>query len=155
MEAALRVVKASQRKKKEAFSPEEDAKLRDLVAARGTVAWSEISDHLPGRSGRQCRERWQLYLAPEVNNDPWSLEEEQRLLTLYFRLGPRWTLIANSFPDRTSNNVKNKAKHTFRRMQKTLKAGDAVGAKAVAAPAALARRPPAAPRELPVGRDAP
>jgi hypothetical protein len=155
MEAALPVVKASQRKKKDAFSPEEDAKLRDLVADRGTVAWVEISDHLPGRSARQCRERWKLYLAPEVNNDPWSLEEEQRLLNLYFRLGPRWTLIANSFPDRTPNNVKNKAKQTLRRMQKTLKAGDAVSARAVAAPAVPARRPPAALGEQPFGRDAP
>jgi hypothetical protein len=143
MDAALAFVKASQRKKKEPFSPEEDARLRNLVAARGTVAWVEIAEQLPGRSARQCRERWKLYLAPDVNNDPWSIEQEQQLLGLYFRLGPRWTLLANSFPSRTPNNVKNKTKQTLRRMQKTPKAGDPIAAK-----------PPASAQQ-PVARSAP
>jgi hypothetical protein len=55
---------------------------------------------------------------------PWSIEEEQRLLNLYLRFGPRWTLIVNSFPNRTTNSVNNKVKHTLWRMEKTLEAAD-------------------------------
>jgi hypothetical protein len=112
------------RKKKDPFSPEEDAKLRNLMGAMGQGNWTEIAGHLPGRTPRQCRERWKLYLSPELKLEPWSLEDEQRLLKMYFTVGPKWTLIARTFPDRTSNNVKNKAKQSLRRIQKLYRTGD-------------------------------
>jgi hypothetical protein len=49
------------------------------------------------------------------------LEAEQSLLKTYFTFGPKWTMIAKSFPDRTANNMKNKAKQLVRRMQKLYK----------------------------------
>jgi hypothetical protein len=113
------------RKKKEGFSSEEDARLREIVSQLGTQAWGAIADNLPGRTARQCRERWKLYLAPEVNNDGWTLDEEQKLLQTYFAMGPRWTLIANTFPNRTANNIKNKTKQCLRRMQKSFRVNDA------------------------------
>ena len=36
---------------------EEDDKVRELVAMHGAKKWSFISSHLPGRIGKQCRER--------------------------------------------------------------------------------------------------
>jgi hypothetical protein len=106
------------RKKKEPFSSEEDAKLRELVGGQATQDWQPIANQLPGRSARQCRERWKLYLSPDVNLEPWTVEEEGRLLKLYLANGPKWTLIANNFPNRTPNNVKNKAKQSIRRMNR-------------------------------------
>lgn len=46
-----------------------DMRLRTLVPmlaqGAGSMHWAMISTHLPGRSGRECRERWQqLFLAP-------------------------------------------------------------------------------------------
>ena len=46
-----------------------DVRLRALVPmlahGGGSMHWAMISTHLPGRSGRECRERWQqLFLAP-------------------------------------------------------------------------------------------
>jgi hypothetical protein len=112
------------RKKKEPFGSDEDAKLRELVAALGPGSWAAISVQIPGRSPRQCRERWKLYLSPDVTNDPWSLEDEQRLVKMYFTVGPRWTLIAKAFPDRTANNVKNKTKQSLRHLQKLYRTGE-------------------------------
>lgn len=37
---------------------QEDAKVLDLVSAYGAKRWSLIASHLPGRIGKQCRERW-------------------------------------------------------------------------------------------------
>jgi len=111
------------RKKKEPFTSDEDARLQELVAMHGPENWQAIAAQLPGRSPRQCRERWKLYLSPEVKNDPWSLEEEQRLVKMYLAIGPKWTLIAKAFPSRTANNVKNKAKQALRRVQKVYKSG--------------------------------
>ena len=112
------------RKKKTPFTPEEDQKIRDLVEEKGTHAWTEVTEHLPGRTTRQCRERWNLYLAPDVCNDPWVPEDEAKLLQMYCVLGPKWTLIARAFPNRTANNVKNKLKQCVRRAQKLAKNGE-------------------------------
>jgi hypothetical protein len=106
------------RKKKEPFSKEDDTKLRDVIASLGQLNWTAIAEHLPGRSPRQCRERWKLYLSPDINLEPWSLEDEQRLLKMYFTVGPKWTLISKTFPNRTANNIKNKVKQALRRIQK-------------------------------------
>ncbi len=39
------------------WTPEEDEKMIGLVAKFGTRRWSMVGDHLPGRNGKQCRER--------------------------------------------------------------------------------------------------
>ena len=109
------------RKKKEPFTPEEDQKIRELVAEKGTRSWPEITEQLPGRTTRQCRERWNLYLSPEVCNDPWAPEDEAKLVQMYQILGAKWTLLARAFPNRTANNVKNKLKQCIRRAQKIAK----------------------------------
>ena len=42
---------------KGAWQPEEDAKVVELVSKLGAKKWSTIASHLPGRIGKQCRER--------------------------------------------------------------------------------------------------
>lgn len=37
---------------------QEDDKILDLVAAYGAKKWSVIASYLPGRIGKQCRERY-------------------------------------------------------------------------------------------------
>ena len=39
------------------WSNEEDEKMIALVNKFGTRRWSVVGDHLPGRNGKQCRER--------------------------------------------------------------------------------------------------
>ena len=118
---SLPVPSQKSRKKKEPFTPEEDQKIRDFVAEKGTHCWTDVLELLPGRSTRQCRERWNLYLDPNVCNEPWGPEDEARLLHMYCVFGPKWTLIAKAFPNRTANNVKNKLKQCIRRAQKIAK----------------------------------
>ncbi|KAF6262542.1 Homeodomain-like protein [Scenedesmus sp. NREL 46B-D3] len=48
--------------KRDSWSPEEDAKLRQLHAQYGT-SWSRISKCLKGRTSQQCRARWH-----QINN---------------------------------------------------------------------------------------
>ena len=45
------------------FSKEEDDTLRGVIAMHGAKKWSFISSHLPGRLGKQCRERCALNAA--------------------------------------------------------------------------------------------
>ena len=41
--------------------------------------WAAIASNLPGRNGKQCRERWHNQLDPSIKRDSWT-EEEDRIL---------------------------------------------------------------------------
>ena len=59
----------------------EDAELRRLVESQQGehFKWSEIAKRLPGRVGKQCRERWTNHLDPKINKGAWSKEEDNIL----------------------------------------------------------------------------
>ncbi|MDR2628737.1 MAG: SANT/Myb domain-containing protein, partial [Puniceicoccales bacterium] len=64
-----------QRRTKHLFTPDEDAQLRALVAEYGTDDWSQIALDMPGRTGRQCRDRWVNYLNPDISLLSWTKAE--------------------------------------------------------------------------------
>ncbi|OHS95983.1 hypothetical protein TRFO_37846 [Tritrichomonas foetus] len=90
------------------FSIEEDAKLRFLVQQYGSKDFKKIASFMPGRTPRQVRERYKNYLSPEINNGPWSRDEDALLRQKYAELGPKWSKIADFFPSRSDINVKNR-----------------------------------------------
>lgn len=40
------------------WTPEEDTKMKELVKIHGLKKWCTIAESLPGRTGKQCRERY-------------------------------------------------------------------------------------------------
>lgn len=58
---------------------DEDSLLLQLVSLHGPSSWSTIAAELPGRVGKQCRERWHNHLSPDVKKETFS-EEEDRLI---------------------------------------------------------------------------
>lgn len=90
------------------FSPEEDKKLKILVETYDKGHWNEVARQMPGRTARQCRDRYNNYLYKELTNNPWTEEEDQKILTLHKKIGPKWTDIAQSLAGRSGNNVKNR-----------------------------------------------
>lgn len=89
------------------FSKDEDQRLQQLVAELGVNQWALVAKRLGNRSSRQCRERWHNYLSEKAKNAPWTADEEQLLEEKVEKYGPRWTLIATFFRDRSEANVKN------------------------------------------------
>ncbi|PIN24861.1 hypothetical protein CDL12_02375 [Handroanthus impetiginosus] len=67
-----RVSKRSLDRVKGPWSPDEDAKLSQLVSNFGARNWSLIARGIPGRSGKSCRLRWCNQLDPAVKRKPFT-----------------------------------------------------------------------------------
>ncbi|KAL2480869.1 Myb proto-oncogene protein [Abeliophyllum distichum] len=65
------------------WRPNEDAKLKELVAQCGPQNWNLIAEKLEGRSGKSCRLRWFNQLDPRINRRAFTDEEEEALLAAH------------------------------------------------------------------------
>ncbi|KAK4528277.1 hypothetical protein GAYE_SCF54G6214 [Galdieria yellowstonensis] len=83
---------------------QEDKKLQEAVEIYGEGRWSQIAQMVPGRTDLQCRERYTDILKPSLSHQPWTQEENERLLQLCQEMGTgKWSLIASLMKDRTDN----------------------------------------------------
>lgn len=92
---------------KRKFTPEEDLLITEEVKKLGSTDWTKLAEKIPGRNGRQIRERWVNYLSPDVNRGPWTLEEDASLEEYVRTIGKKWSQIASHFPNRTDVMLKN------------------------------------------------
>jgi hypothetical protein len=107
--------KNRQQASKVKFDPSEDKLLFDAVRMFGCANWHRIASLIPGRSARQCRERWTNYLNPDLFNGEWTPDEDRMLRAKYDEIGPKWVLIARFLPGRSKNSVRNRLLQLQRR----------------------------------------
>ncbi|XP_050203789.1 transcription factor MYB3R-3 [Mercurialis annua] len=107
------------------WKKEEDDLIIKLVEQQGNnKKWSEVAKHVPGRIGKQCRERWHNHLNPDINRTPWSKEEEQILIKVHAIYGNKWAEIAKYLDRRTENSIKNHWNCSMRKKLESLSARD-------------------------------
>lgn len=108
-------IKSSSNHKRK-FTPEEDEALKILINQVGSLNWLKISELMPGRSAKQCRDRYVNYLLEPQKNEPWKDEEDEIIYSLFTIIGPKWTEISKHIPGRSGNNVKNRwYKHLYKK----------------------------------------
>ena len=102
---------------------QEDIILACLIGTHGEKCWSVVSKELKQqhgfvKSGKQCRERWNNNLSPNVVKDDWTAKEEKILFDLHKIHGNKWSVIAAELKGRTDNSTKN---HFYSIVRKNLR----------------------------------
>ncbi|KAK1383834.1 hypothetical protein POM88_021569 [Heracleum sosnowskyi] len=94
---------------------EEDRMLMNLVEAYGNKKWSYIARMMPGRLGKQLRERYNNHLKPGLKKEAWIEEEDMKLIEAHEKMGNKWAEISKLLPGRSESDIKNRWNATKRK----------------------------------------
>jgi hypothetical protein len=94
--------------RKTKWTPDEDERLIASVCHFGTGNWTSVAQGVPGRKGKQCRERWVNQISPNLSREVWTAQEDAMLLQQHSFHGNAWSRISQFLPGRSSNSVKNR-----------------------------------------------
>eukprot|EP00882_Tetradesmus_deserticola_P028643 GHRQ01031912.1.p2 GENE.GHRQ01031912.1~~GHRQ01031912.1.p2 ORF type:complete len:166 (+),score=50.96 GHRQ01031912.1:427-924(+) len=90
------------------WTTDEHDKLAYLVDKWGSEKnWAKVAEEMPGRTGKQCRERWLNHMKPGIVKGNWSPEEEFLLAQCHALVGSHWSKMTKRLPGRTENSIKN------------------------------------------------
>lgn len=98
------------------------------VLRKGIEKWGQIANLLNKeihkglkiRTGKQCKERWNNYINPEINRGPWRKEEDILALEKYKIHGNKWSVISKCINNRTESAVKNRIKSLLNKIKQDL-----------------------------------
>ena len=97
----------NQRQSRGGWDEQEDLHLLARIADLGPSSWEIISRVMPGRTGKQCRERWLNQLNPLLKTSPWTDEEDWVLFILHSISEIKWAGVATILLGRSDNSIKN------------------------------------------------
>lgn len=104
----LRKGKRENINEKNKFSPGEDKKIVELFKKYGDGYWNLISSCLYRKTAKQCKERYENYLNPNINKKVWTQEEDKLLMEKAKTLNLEWVKISPFFKEKTINQLKNR-----------------------------------------------
>ena len=72
------------------WTPDEDEMLARAVLqtggdSGGARSWTSVAAFLPTRTAKQCSQRWYNHVRSLASREPWTPEEDRRLVLLYVR----------------------------------------------------------------------
>ena len=95
----------------------DDSVLKHKILTNGRMNWNGLALSFPGRTGKQCRERWHNHLREGIKKGEWTDKDDATILSSHARLGNRWSKISKLLTKRSDNDVKNRY-YALLKMQK-------------------------------------
>lgn len=92
---------------KRSWDSESDQLLIEQISRIGPRQWHIIAKNVPGREGKQCRERWVNNLSPLLRETAWSCEEIWIIYIMRVRMNNTWAMITMGLLGRPDNSIKN------------------------------------------------
>jgi myb proto-oncogene protein len=89
---------------------EEDSTLIGAVKKLGKY-WTRVAALVPGRTNRQCCQRWVVSLDPDINTFKWKVwtaEEDVKLTEAVAEFGNDWVRVAALVPGRTNDQCRHR-----------------------------------------------
>ncbi|CAG9531615.1 unnamed protein product [Cercopithifilaria johnstoni] len=91
------------------WNASEDVLLTCSVGRFGTKDWIKVASCVPGRSDSQCRDRWVNVLDKSIKAEPWSVDEDEKLLEGVRIFGKgEWSRISTMLPGRSASHCKSR-----------------------------------------------
>jgi hypothetical protein len=90
------------------FTEEEDSRLKTIVQQNPHCTWHDVATFFPGKTVRQVRDRYNNYLAPQLNHSAWTAAEDSLLREKFALYGPQWRVLKQFFAGRSDVNIKNR-----------------------------------------------
>ncbi|EOA18268.1 hypothetical protein CARUB_v10006761mg [Capsella rubella] len=97
------------------WTESQDLKLKELVEAHGLENWDLIAKEMQTRTPKSCRVRWFNQVDPTLNRAPFTLEEEDIIISTHSYYGNQWAKIAKHLKGRSENDVKKHWNHYVNR----------------------------------------
>jgi len=83
------------------------------------IDWVLVAENIPGRTVKQCRERWFSNLNPNIIKGQWTEEEDVLLIEMQQAEGNCWARIARRLTGRTEHAVKTRHRSLMRARKRT------------------------------------
>ncbi|OHS93894.1 Myb-like DNA-binding domain containing protein [Tritrichomonas foetus] len=99
----------SQRVKRRKFTEEEDNEIIKQVKIIGARKWELIAKFVTNRTAKQCRDRYQNYLAQNFFYGEWTKDEDLVIIRKINEIGQQWSVLSGFLKNRTPNAIKNRA----------------------------------------------
>jgi hypothetical protein len=97
---------------KQTWTPQEDEVVMHAVQLSSSAFkdWSNLAQHLQGRSGKQIRDHWVNHLNPALVHHAFGHEDDLLLWKGFMELGKSWKEISTKFfhATRSENRIKNR-----------------------------------------------
>ena len=99
-------MEVKKQRKCQRWTEEEDKILKETVARYGILNGLSIAERKLGKTHRQCRERWENYVDPDISDLPFTAEEDKIIIQKYKEFGNNWVKISKYLSKRSTNQVR-------------------------------------------------
>ncbi len=89
------------------WSPEEDARLAQIVTTGAQASWTAVATQFEGRSAQQCRLR-SMAIQSGLRTGKWTADEDQLLKEAVALHGVRWSVVSRLVPGRLAKGCRDR-----------------------------------------------